>query len=64
MGAKKMVDADSLTSVADHIRTKGGTSSPLEFPGGFNQAIDDISTGETFYGDRFFDLIYGEPSNE
>lgn len=31
-----------LTSVADAIRTKGGTSSPLTFPTGFVSAINDI----------------------
>ena len=39
------VDGDDLTSVANHIRTKGETSAPLVFPGGFNDAIDAIETG-------------------
>lgn len=34
-----------LTAVADAIRTKGGTSSPLTFPAGFVSAIDAIPTG-------------------
>lgn len=34
-----------LTSIANAIRTKGGTSSPLEFPNGFVDAIDAIQTG-------------------
>lgn len=34
-----------LTSVANAIRTKGGTSAALEWPGGFAQAIADISSG-------------------
>ena len=34
-----------LTAVADAIRTKGGTSAQLEFPGGFVDAIGAISTG-------------------
>lgn len=34
-----------LTSIADAIRTKGGTSASLTYPSGFVQAINDISTG-------------------
>ena len=40
------LDAD-LTSVANAIRTKGGTSAQLAFPAGFVQAIEDIETGGT-----------------
>lgn len=38
------LDAD-LASVADAIRTKGGTSAQLAFPADFVQAIADIETG-------------------
>ncbi len=38
------LDAD-LESVADAIRTKGGTSAQLAFPAGFVSAIDAIPTG-------------------
>lgn len=38
------LDAD-LTSVANAIRTKGGTSESLAFPSGFVSAIGDISGG-------------------
>lgn len=38
------LDAD-LTSVANAIRTKGGTSAQLAFPNGFASAIGDISGG-------------------
>lgn len=38
------LDAD-LTSVANAIRTKGGTSAQLAFPSGFVQAIGDIPSG-------------------
>ena len=34
-----------LTSVADAIRAKGGTSAPLTYPDGFVSAIGAISTG-------------------
>lgn len=38
------LDTD-LTSVANAIRTKGGTSAQLAFPTGFVDAIEDIETG-------------------
>ena len=38
------LDAD-LTTVADAIRAKGGTTTTLAFPSGFASAIDAISTG-------------------
>lgn len=38
-------DSDELTSIADAIRAKGGTSAALVFPTGFVSAINDISTG-------------------
>ena len=63
MGERRLVDVDDLTSVANHIRTKGGTSSTLEFPNGFNSAIDNISSD--YDGTGFFEKIYGDiPSNE
>lgn len=40
------LDAD-LTSVANAIRTKGGTSAQLAFPAGFVNAVDAIPTGGT-----------------
>lgn len=49
MGADKLVDStelnSDLTSVADAIRSQGGTSSPLVFPSGFVSAIEEISAG-------------------
>lgn len=49
MSADKLVDSTQLdadlTSVANAIRTKGGTSAQLAFPAGFVQAINDISGG-------------------
>ena len=44
MANYKVTDTE-LTSVANAIRTKGGTSSQLEFPGGFVNAINAISGG-------------------
>jgi len=50
MAVDKLVDSTQLdadlTSVANAIRTKGGTSGQLAFPAGFVQAIGDISTGD------------------
>lgn len=34
-----------LTSIANAIRTKGGTSDPLEWPQGYVDAVDAIPTG-------------------
>lgn len=39
------VSSGDLTSVADAIRTKGGTSAVLSFPAGFVSAIGNIPTG-------------------
>lgn len=39
-----LVDGADLTSVANAIRTKGGTSGQLAFPQGFVDAIDAIQT--------------------
>lgn len=44
MTVKTVQDA-SLTSVANAIRTKGGTSAQLTFPAGFVSAINAISSG-------------------
>lgn len=48
-----------LTTVADAIRTKGGTSAALEWPSGFAQAIADIPSGggATLYK---IDGVYGQ----
>lgn len=40
------VSGTNLTSIANAIRTKGGTSAPLEFPDGFVAAIANIPTGQ------------------
>ena len=53
MAVDKLVDSTQLdtdlTSVANAIRTKGGTSAQLEFPSGFVSAINDISGGSADY---------------
>lgn len=40
-----MTNDAELTSIADAIRTKGGTVAPLVYPTGFVSAINDISAG-------------------
>ncbi len=49
MSVDKLVDStqldSDLTSVANAIRTKGGTSAQLAFPSGFVSAIQNIPTG-------------------
>ena len=51
MATYKIVNADQLdadlASVADSIRSKGGTSEKLSFPDGMKTAIDAISKGAT-----------------
>ena len=44
MSDYKVTDSE-LTGIANAIRTKGGTSSPLVFPNGFTSAIEAIPTG-------------------
>ena len=43
--ADYIVTDTELTSIADAIRAKGGTSAELEFPSEFVSAIGDIETG-------------------
>lgn len=43
--AKYSVDATDLVSIADAIRAKAGTTDPLVFPDGFEEAIAAISAG-------------------
>lgn len=49
MAIDKVVDSgqldSDLTSIANAIRTKGGTSASLAFPSGFVTAIDTIPSG-------------------
>ena len=49
MATYKVVDAEQLnadmTSVADSIRTKGGTTDALAWPDGYKTAIEAIQTG-------------------
>lgn len=42
-----LVQGASLTTVADAIREKGGTTAPLSFPAGMAEAVRDIPSGGT-----------------
>ena len=46
-----------MTSIADAIRAKGGTSDTLAFPSGFVEAIEAIQTG----GGNTENLLFGLP---
>lgn len=37
-----IVNGNDLTSIANKIRAKGQTSAPIVFPGGFEDAVDDL----------------------
>lgn len=50
--AEYLTNTTDLTTVADAIRNKGGTSAPLAFPDGFATAIGDIPTGITPTGTK------------
>lgn len=57
MAVDKIVDGtaldNNLTSVANAIRTKGGTSGSLSFPSGFVSAIGNLGGG----GQELLDLV-------
>lgn len=43
--AEYLVQGASLTTVADAIREKGGTTAPLSFPNGMAEAVRSIQSG-------------------
>ena len=57
MAVDKLVDSTQLdadlTSIANAIRTKGGTSAQLAFPAGFVSAVEAILTGDGYTIDDF-----------
>lgn len=55
--ATRSVQDSSMTSIADAIRAKGGTSDTLAFPSGFVEAIEAIQTG----GGNTENLLFGLP---
>lgn len=40
-----LVDGADMTTVADAIREKGGTTAPLSFPAGMAEAVRNIQSG-------------------
>lgn len=56
MALDKLVDSaqldSDLTSIANAIRTKGGTSAQMAFPAGFVSAVQAIPTGITPTGTK------------
>ena len=67
MAVDKLVDSTQLdadlTSVANAIRTKGGTSAQLAFPAGFVSAVEAIETGGGG-DDKYVQLIKGTYSDD
>lgn len=43
--AEYLVQGASLTTVADAIRERGGTTAPLSFPAGMAEAVRNIQSG-------------------
>lgn len=59
MANEYAVNQADLKAVADAIRTKGGTSDALEFPGGFVDAVGAIQAGSGGSGNQIDDIIAG-----
>ena len=62
MADYKVIDAEKLdadlTTVADAIRAKGGTTEQLEFPLGMKQAVEAIQSGGS--GEEFVGIKYSD----
>lgn len=43
--AEYLVQGESITTVADAIREKSGTTAPLSFPAGMEAAVRNIQSG-------------------
>ena len=61
--ADRLIQTSTLQDIADAIRTKDGTSATIQVSD-FADRIEAIPTGSDFYGDRFFDLIYGKEQED
>ena len=59
--AEYLIEDSTLEDIADSIRAKDGTSADIPVSD-YAQRIQDIPSGEQFYGDTFYNLIYGEPT--
>lgn len=68
MAVDKLVDSTQLdadlTSVADAIRTKGGTSGQMAFPAGFVSAVQAIPTGITPTGTKQISITQNGTTTE
>lgn len=68
MAVDKLVDSTQLdadlTSIANAIRTKGGTSSQLSFPSGFVSAVNAIPTGVTPTGTKSISITQNGTTTE
>ena len=68
MAIDKAVDStqldSDLTSVANAIRTKGGTSAQLAFPAGFVSAVQNIPTGTTPSGTKQISITQNGTTTE
>lgn len=68
MAVDKLVDSTQLdadlTSVANAIRTKGGTSSQMAFPAGFVSAVQAIPTGITPTGTKAISITQNGTTTE
>lgn len=60
--AEYLVNNTDLTSIANAIRTKGGTSEQLVFPSGFVSAVEALQT-EDILG-KYLDVQLGDYSND
>lgn len=68
MAVDKLVDSTQLdadlTSVANAIRTKGGTSAQMAFPNGFVSAVNAIPTGVTPTGTKQISITQNGTTTE
>lgn len=68
MAVDKLVDSTQLdadlTSVANAIRTKGGTSAQMAFPNGFVSAVNAIPTGITPTGTKSISITQNGTTTE
>ena len=61
--ANYLVTDTDLTSVANAIRTRGGTSASLTFPTGFSDAIAAIPSGDAVWHEVTLTQNYDNPSD-
>lgn len=62
--ATYLTDSSDLTSVANAIRIKGGTSAQMAFPAGFVSAVQAIPTGTTPTGTKSISITQNGTTTE